>query len=140
MSRRKARVLAFQALYWYEAAHPAIEELIGFHWEGSGVDEIDTDNLVLARHLVAGTIENLAAIDSVISANLVIGNMARVRRADLALIRVSVYSLLYQKETPPGIIIEEAIGIARRYCGDNAFKFVNGILDAIRRKSVASAA
>jgi N utilization substance protein B len=132
MSRRKARILAFQALYCYEAAKPDIPELLSFAWEDKPGDEAV---LTFARVLVAGTIENLAQIDEKIKERLVGWQITRIKRVDLALLRISVYSLLFQKEVHPGVVIEEAIGISRAYGEDGAFRFINGVLDAI---SVAS--
>jgi N utilization substance protein B len=89
--------------------------------------------LAFARSLVAGTVENLALIDEKIKAHLVRWEITRIKKVDLALLRVSVYSLLFQKEIPASIVIEEAIAISREYGEDGAFRFINGILDNIKK-------
>ncbi|MDR3301529.1 MAG: transcription antitermination factor NusB [Spirochaetaceae bacterium] len=134
MARRKARILAFQALYCYEAAKPALQDLLAFAWEDEKVAALDEGVLAFARALVAGTIENLPEIDEKIKAHLVSWDITRIKRVDLALLRISVYSLVYQKEIHPSIVIEEAIGISRSYGEDGAFRFINGILDTISKE------
>jgi N utilization substance protein B len=133
VSRRKARVLAFQSLYYYEAAKPELTELFKFAWEDDKVARMDEGALCFARALVAGTIENLSVIDEKIKAHLVHWEITRIKKVDLALLRISVYSLLFQKEIPPSIVIEEAIAISREYGEDGAFRFINGILDTIKK-------
>jgi N utilization substance protein B len=50
---------------------------------------------------------------------------------------MSVYTLMYQEEMAPSIVIDEAIGISREFGTDDSFRFVNGVLDAIRRTLLA---
>jgi len=57
----------------------------------------------------------------------------RLRKVDLAILRVGCYSILYQKDIPAGISIDEAIEIAKEYGSDESYRFVNGVLDAIKR-------
>jgi N utilization substance protein B len=133
MSRRKARVLAFQALYCFDAAPAPLEQILAFEWEGEKLERTDETVLAFARNLAAGTIENLPAIDEKIKKNLKGWDITRLKRVDLAVLRISVYSLLFQKDIPAGVVIEEAIGICKDYGTEGAFKFVNGALDAIRK-------
>jgi N utilization substance protein B len=133
VSRRKARVLAFQSLYYYEAAKPELIDLLRFEWEAEKVARMDEGALAFARILVAGTIENLSVIDERIKAHLVHWEITRIKKVDLALLRISVYSLLFQKEIPQSVIIEEAIAISREYGEEGAFRFINGILDNIKK-------
>ena len=50
---------------------------------------------------------------------------------------MSAYTLIFQKDMPPSIVIDEAIGISREFGADDSYSFVNGILDNIR-KTLAS--
>lgn len=135
MSRHKARILAFQALYSYDAYPVPVENLLTFDWEGEKALRMDENAASFARNLIAGTIENLAVIDEKIKSHLVRWEISRLKRVDLAILRTGVYSLLFQKDTPPGIIIEEAIAIAREFGADGSFRFINGLLDTIRKES-----
>ena len=131
-SRRKGRILAFQALYWWEAAPAKTEELMSFIWlEEEKREALSEEIFAFSRLLIAGTIENIKSIDSTIKKHLENWDISRLNRVDLAIIRMSVYTLLYQKEIAPSIVIDEAIGISKQFGTDDSFRFINGVLDSI---------
>jgi len=133
-SRRKSRILAFQALYFWESNNVSIEELCAFNWlEDEKLKSMSGGMAAFSRILIAGTIENINTINSIIKDHLDNWDISRVNRVDLAVLRISVYSLMYQNEIPPSITIDEAIGICREYGADDSFKFINGVLDSIKR-------
>jgi N utilization substance protein B len=139
-SRRKGRILAFQALYCWEANHPPVEELTEFLWlDDDKRENLDPGMAVFSRALIAGTLENIHDIDSMIRAHLQNWDFSRLSRVDLAILRLSVYTLMYQQDMPPSIVINEAIGISKEYGSDDSYRFVNGVLDAIRKTLVSSA-
>jgi N utilization substance protein B len=132
-SRRKGRILAFQALYaWGAADTPAgtiPEGLLDFPWQDK-TKGIEDD---FSRLLVTGTIENISAVDSMIGKHLKNWELSRLNRVDLAILRISAYTLMYQKDTPASVVINEAIGISREFGADESFRFINGVLDSIYR-------
>jgi N utilization substance protein B len=133
-SRRKGRILAFQALYCWEASRLPVEELLEFDW-------LDTDKKVrldpsiadFSRLLIAGTIENIKAVDSMIRRHLLNWDIKRLNRVDLAILRISTYTLMFQQDMSPSIVIDEAIGISREFGTDDSYRFINGVLDSIRK-------
>ena len=131
MSRRKARVLAFQALYCYDASQTPLEALLAFDWEADKPPAEDEGVRSFARGLTAGTIENLACIDGEISRHLRNWELSRLKRVDLAVLRTAAYSLLFQKDIPGAVVIEEAVALSREYGADGSFKLVNGVRDSI---------
>ena len=132
-SRRKGRILAFQALYCWESTHLAIDELLAFPWIDSEKQlSLDAHIADFSRLLIVGTIENIQAIDEMIKKHLQNWDFSRLNRVDLAILRMSVYSLMYQQDIAPSIVIDEAIGISREFGTDDSFRFVNGVLDSIR--------
>ena len=135
-SRRKGRILAFQALYCWEAnpVTPSIEELTEFDWlDDDKKANLDPDMANFSRLLITGTIENIKAVDKMIRKHLENWDFSRLKRVDLAVLRISAYALMYQKEMAPTIVINEAIGISREFSGDDSFRFINGVLDSIRK-------
>ena len=139
-SRRKGRILAFQALYYWESSSQKkservpVDELVGFAWiEEEKRLKLDEGIAVFSRTLIAGTIENIDAIDKTLKSHLKNWDIARVNRVDLAVLRMSAYSLLFQRDMPPSIVIDEAIGICGEFGTDDSYKFVNGVLDSIRK-------
>ncbi|MDR2618706.1 MAG: transcription antitermination factor NusB [Treponema sp.] len=137
-SRRKGRILAFQALYSWEASGGEKtagipEGLLDFAWLGDKREKLDQGILDFSRLLIAGTIENKKKVDSMIKAHLTNWDFSRLNRVDLAILRMSTYTLMYQDDVPPSIVIDEAIGISKEYGADDSFRFVNGVLDSIRK-------
>ncbi len=57
-----------------------------------------------------------------------------LNKVDLALLRMSVYCLLYQPEIPPTVTIDEAVDISKTYGTADSYRFVNGVLDGVRKK------
>ena len=135
MSRRKGRVLAFQTLYSYEVGGIPLEDLLAFSWVSeSGVPAEDTnkDEYVFARLLAAGTVEHLSEIDENIKKHLAANwDLDRVNKVSLSILRMSVYSLLYQKDIAASVVIDEAIQIAKEFGADDSFRFINAVLDKI---------
>ena len=133
-SRRKGRILAFQALFFWEANRVPVDELLAFSWlEREKLGALDEGIAAFSRALIAGTIENIAAVDDMIKAHLQNWDMSRLNRVDLAILRMSAYTLMYQREMAPSTVIDEAIGIAKEFGADDSFRFINGVLDSIRR-------
>ncbi|GHT56715.1 N utilization substance protein B [Spirochaetia bacterium] len=143
-SRRKGRILAFQALYSWEvngainpgsAKNPTIpEDLLEFPWlESDKRAALEEDIAGFSRLLVVGTIENIAAIDAMIKGHLENWDISRLNRVDLAILRLSAYTLMYQGDVAPSIVINEAIGISKEFGADDSFRFINGVLDSIKR-------
>ena len=143
-ARRKGRILAFQALYSWDVHHSQIkgasipEGLLDFSWARQSADvPLDEGMAAFSRLLVTGTVENITAVDAMIQKHLKNWELKRLNRVDLALLRMSVYSLMFQDDMPPTIVIDEAIGIAKDFGTDDSYRFVNGVLDSIR-KTIAS--
>ena len=144
-SRRKGRILAFQALYSWDAQYSQTGDstipdgLLDFSWikKDEPPEEINGEMITFSGLLVIGTIENLSAIDGMIKKHLVNWELSRLNKVDLAVLRMSVYALMYQTDMPPSIVIDEAIGISKEFGTDDSYRFVNGVLDSIR-KSLAS--
>jgi N utilization substance protein B len=138
-SRRKGRILAFQALYSWEAAGVSSqgtipEGLLDFSWlETEKRERLDSDTTDFSRLLVVGTIENIGPVDEMIRRHLKNWDFSRLNRVDLAVLRMSTYTLMYQNDVAPSIVIDEAIGISKEFGADDSFRFINGVLDGIRR-------
>jgi N utilization substance protein B len=154
-SRRKGRILAFQALYAWSMAKEtdttgsgslkesqgvdALPALLAFPWlagetagKGDGAKKIPEDTLNFARLLTQGVVEQIDEVDRMIKQHLFNWDFSRVGRVDQALLRLGVYEMLFQKETP-AVVIDEAVGIAQEFGGDDSYRFVNGVLDGVRK-------
>ena len=153
-SRRKGRILAFQALYswdtfYSQTGNPSIPEgLLDFSWvegdksgdepsEKPGAEPLgkplDEEMTAFSRLLVTGTTENIVSIDRMIEKHLENWELKRLNKVDLAVLRMSVYSLMFQTEIHPSIVIDEAVDIAKEFGADDSYRFVNGVLDSVRK-------
>ena len=141
--RRKGRILAFQALYAWDHAIRLqkqkqvstvdVDGLLEFGWiEPERLERYGDATLTFARLLCKGTIENRKIIYDTIRSKLINWEFSRINRVDLAILRLSIYTLHFQKDTHPTIVIDEAIGLAKEFSGEDSFRFINGILDKIR--------
>ena len=142
-TRRKGRILAFQALYAWDTAddkETALKDLLDFSWaekKASVISHEQTDKKAdssaaetFSRFLVMGTTENIKAVDTMIQKHLINWDFSRVSSVDRALLRLGVYELLFQT-VPPRVIIDEAVDISREYGTDDSWRFVNGVLDGV---------
>jgi N utilization substance protein B len=130
-NRRKARILAFQALYSWEISSTEMEDLFQYDW---AKEDLTDDVKVFASFLIKGAIENLPEIDQLIKDSLRNWDFARLEKVSLAILRMSIYALMYQKDIPPKVVIDEAVEITKEFGTDDSYRFVNGILDNIKKK------
>jgi N utilization substance protein B len=134
-ARRKGRIIAFQSLYRWDLSGAAVEELLDFSWmEGERSEKPAEETLLFARLLIQGALENLPEIDATIKEQLENWDFSRLNRVDLALLRMSVYCLLHQHDIPPTVTIDEAVDIAKTYGTADSYRFINGVLDGVRKK------
>jgi N utilization substance protein B len=142
VSRRKSRILAFQALFSWEASESSLEDLLTFSWnyKDSNVleqapaleSEVAKDEKLFASLLVSGTINNITEIDKLITEHLTDNwSFDRINKVALAILRVSIYELKFQPDSVAKIVIDEAVNIAKQFGADDSYKFINAILDKL---------
>lgn len=137
LGRRRGRILAFQALFAWDCTKGLCDikdDLLLFNWSNSpNIKAGSKEGLLFPRMLFLGTIENIDEIDTRISAHLEHWDLQRVNGVDRAILRLSAYTLLFQKDISPSIVIDEAIGLAKKFGTDESFKFVNAVLDSLHK-------
>ena len=122
--RREGRELAVMLLYR--------ERLTGL--ADRAIPDIETASeaaVEFAEELVSGVRENLADIDEAISGASEHWDIPRMGIVDLTVLRIGVYELLNRRDTHVGVIINEAVEIARKFSSEECGRFVNGVLDHI---------
>lgn len=134
IGRRRGRILAFQALFAWDAGSLSPDDLLRFPWTERTSKEVHDEDLLFSQLLFLGTVEHINKIDTLITKNLENWDFNRLKLVDKAILRLSTYSLLFQQDTDPRIVINEAVTIARTYGTDDSFKFVNAVLDSIKRE------
>lgn len=144
LSRRKSRILAFQAVYSWDLSKESIDDILSFSWLQKdseikdGVEkefsESEKEEQTFASFIIKGTIDHVDEIDELIKNHLSSSwSMERLNKVTLSILRISIYEMLYQQGSVPKIVIDEAINIAKDYGPDDSFKFINAVLDNINR-------
>lgn len=86
-----------------------------------------------ASRLVLGTLSRLEELDERLAKQSDHWRLGRMPVVDRNLLRVALYELLYEDETPDPVVIDEAVEIAKKFSTPSSAPFVNGVLDGIRR-------
>ena len=123
--RRQARTLALQLLYQYELhTDPSAEALEGF-WRGAGASRRAR---AFATELVEQTQANRDAIDALIARNMEQWRLERVAVIVRNLLRMAVCEMLFLRETPHAVVIDEAVSLTGEFADDDSARFVNSVL------------
>jgi N utilization substance protein B len=123
-------------LYQTEIGQMPVGEAAQYHGVVGGADAIDLDEEAhdYAAELARGSWQAKDALDTYIGDAAQNWRVERLAVVDRLLLRLAIHELLNFPGTPPRVVIDEAIELARSYSGDEAARFVNGILDAIYRR------
>ena len=93
-----------------------------------------------ANGLFRGTVGAVEEIDRRIGSTADHWRPERMAAVDRNILRLGTYELLYRRETPPPVVINEALEIARKFSGEDSVLFINGLLDHIRKEVEATPA
>lgn len=126
-SRRKSREFALQLLFEREFSEsPPAEELF---WESRAAD---AETRSYAQFLRDHYLQNRDRVDTLIRSHAKHWKLERMATVDRNILRMAITEFLFT-ETPPVVVIDEAIEVARKFSGEEATEFINGILDAVRK-------
>lgn len=129
--RRRAREYALQMLFQIDLTGASPEAIFEDFWGGvQAGDEVRR----FAEHLVNETRGRIDALDGAIATSAEHWRLERMATVDRNVLRMAVYEMLFEPDTPPVVAIDEAIEIAKRFGTEDSGGFINGILDSIRLK------
>ena len=134
-SRRQAREHALQVLFQLDMTGDTPDSALELHWPDVKVDPKTRE---FAEMVVRGAWADVVRIDALIEASSENWRIARMATVDRNVIRMAVFELLHEPDTPPAVVLDEAIEIARKFGGEESGQFVNGVLDAVRRQIQAA--
>jgi N utilization substance protein B len=139
--RTQARTLALQALCQYDALGDKFEaELDVFLTDVSLRADLDMATslpghvISFARKLAHDAWLSRAELDATLARNVTGWSIGRMPPVDRNVLRIGLYELLHEPDTPPQVVINEAIDLARRFGDKDSAGFVNGVLDGVRRE------
>ena len=130
--RTKARECALQMLYQWEATQDPMPVVAETFWR---VRTTTDETRAMAERLASGTHAHRAAVDEAITAAALNWRFDRIASVDKNILRLGAYELMVERETPAAVVIDEAVEMAKRFGEADSPAFVNGVLDAIRRKA-----
>ena len=128
--RTLSRECALKILYQIDLTEDSLENAFDDFW----LNQKQTEKNVMefTEKLVRGVRANLKLIDDKISAYATNWQIDRMAVVDKNILRIGSFELLFLEEVPAKVAINEAVDLAKRYSGQEAGKFVNGILDKIK--------
>jgi len=134
--RHRAREAALQILYQAEIANTdvasAAETFFHLQWPGS---KPPSDDLrTFATELAHESVRRLTEIDELIAMTTERWRPERMAVIDRLILRLSIGELLRDESTPPAVVINEALELARTFSSEESVKFINGMLDGVRRR------
>ena len=134
--RHRARAAALQALYECEVGGLTPQQALGvLHHAGPPeVNDPGEGEHGFIVSLVRGAVEHHEVLDERIGEAAKNWRVERMAILDRLIMRLAVEELLHHRDSPPRVVISEAIELARAYSGDDAAKFVNGVLDGVFRR------
>ncbi len=129
--RTKARECAFQILYQWHVTGQPISSVIGAFWKiRTGTPE----TRAMAERLAVGAHHRLSLLDEAIAATASNWRLDRIAPVDRTILRLGAYELVAEPMTPAAVVLDEAVELAKRFGEADSPAFVNGVLDAIRRR------
>ncbi len=129
MNRRKARENAFISIFSASFGPIRAKEAA---FSLAEVAEIEMDEF--CRSIVEAYDDNTEFIDESIKNNLRGWKFDRLSKVSVAVLRLAIAELYFAGDNPSGVVINEAVELAKQYGDDNDYQFVNGVLSVIQKK------
>ena len=138
-TRHRARQSAVQMLYQWEVGKQDVADVLRTFWTSDlpGAEGAPESVRAFAEQLVRATIANLEKIDPLIADTAEHWRLTRMAALDRLILRLAIGEFL-EGDTPRNVVINEALELAKTFSGDESAKFINGILDAVKKKLVSA--
>lgn len=128
--RRDGRVAAVQYLYAWSINPPAsLADDLHVFFEGQ---DHPREHYAFGEELIDGAIRHMPEIDARIRGLAHNWEFERIAKIDLAILRVAIYEMMFRKDIPPIVSINEAIDLSKEFSNADAKRFINGILDRLK--------
>ena len=132
-TRRQGREAALKLLYACEVTRAQAEDVLSALWVES---VIPPDGQEFVHRLVKGVVERREEIDALIQSCSEHWSLERIGVVERNILRLAIYELLFLPDIPPNVSINEAVEVAKHYGAQDAWLFINGILDRIKHEAM----
>ncbi len=130
MGRRQAREGTMKLLYQMEINSDFSDEALTLFLDNFDFDQSESEYI---NHAIETIRERLTSIDEIIKKYLEGWEITRIAKIDLAILRIAIYEILYRKDIPVQVSINEAIESSKKYSNVDSFRFINGVLGGVVR-------
>lgn len=130
MGRKRARESTMKLLYQMEINLDYSNHIKELFFENNNFDNSEREYI---ENAISTIIANIDELDKHIKDNIEGWDIQRLARIDLCTLRIAMYEILYRKDIPLEVSINEAIEIVKKYSTDESAKFVNGVLGGFVR-------
>ena len=129
-NRHLSRTVAIQALYEWDFRRSDDPLAIADRGIAAFANEVDEE---FVKAIVQGVSEKSAELDTLIAQYAPEWPLEQIAVIDKTLLRTAVYELFHVLDTPPKVVINESVELAKTFGGENSAKFINGVLGTIYR-------
>ena len=138
-ARHRSRRRALQVLFEWDMRGEPVDRAIAHYYDTLYSEETESQPRPdkFMEELARGTVANAEEIDKTIEARAENWRLARMPLVDRNILRLAIYELK-QKAVPAPVVIDEALELARQFSSDESLPFINGILDAVHRQTMAA--
>jgi N utilization substance protein B len=131
-SRHLSRIVIMQSLYEWDLRPEEDPMVIAARNMENFSEDVDR---TFVTSTLQGTLKHLSRLDEQIAKAAPEWPLEQVSPIDKSILRLAVHEILFSKDVPPKVVINEAVELGKAYGGDNTGKFVNGVLGTIFRES-----
>ncbi len=125
--REKAMVILYQIdILKNNNVEFSVENLIS--------ENLEVDN-EFVRNIVYGVITHLESLDELANSHMKDWSISRIDKTGAAILRMGLYEILYEEDTPNIVAINEAVELAKKYSDDNVRKIINAVLDKVSNEN-----
>ena len=134
ISRHQTRIMAMQSLYELDFRPDSDVNEVAKR-NAKEISKEENPEYEFGLKLILGTLKNTIKIDAIIQAAAPEWPLDQIAVLDKIILRLATYELLFTKDVPPKVAIDEAVELAKSFGGENSSKFINGALGTIYRSS-----
>ncbi len=128
-SRKRARQAVVQALYQWQVSHAKIADIEQQFCDEHAGSRTDMEYF---SGVLKGVISSVSELDELFI-SYIEWPIDELNPVELAILRLACYELKHRADIPVGVIINEAVDLTKRYGADQAYKFVNGVVDRVAK-------
>jgi N utilization substance protein B len=134
--RRRGRELALQILYQHELTGTDIDQIVAAFEDLQKAPPVARR---FAEELARGVLSRREEIDERLESQADNWRLVRMAIVDRNVLRLAMYELMFEDETPPAVVIDEAVEIAKRFGSERSSQFINGVLDGFLHRGNGAA-